>query len=83
MQPVSFSVWRSEDAAHRFIHADGHRAAISRVERSQTDLLKHYSAGRFDPYRSQGTWNGRDPLAHASDTADAVANSSQQSRPRS
>ncbi len=30
-QPVSFSVWRSEDAATRFEYGDGHRAAVSRV----------------------------------------------------
>jgi hypothetical protein len=72
MQPVSFSVWRSEDAATRFEYGDGHRAAVSRVQRSQADLLQHYSAGRFDPYRSQGTWNGRNPLADASHAADAL-----------
>jgi hypothetical protein len=66
MQPVSFSVWRSEDAATRFEYRDGHIAAVSRVQRSQADLLKHYSVGRFDPYRSQGTWHGRNPLADAS-----------------
>ena len=63
-QPVSFSLWRTPESATRFAHREGgHRDAVRRVQRSQPDLIPRFSSGRFEPYRCQGTWNGRRPLA--------------------
>ena len=59
-QPVSFSVWRTADSAAAFAYRGrGHADAIARVRRSQRNLLGRYSAASFEPYRCQGTWNGR------------------------
>jgi hypothetical protein len=63
-QPVSFSLWRSAAGARAFAHRNrGHREAIERVRNAQPDLIRSHSAGRFRPYRSRGTWGGRDPLS--------------------
>lgn len=63
-QPVSFSLWRTAACAHAFAYRDsGHRHAVDRVGRAQPDLFERYSAARFQPYRSRGTWRGRDPLS--------------------
>jgi hypothetical protein len=63
LQPVSFSLWRDRDAALRFAHQGrGHRDAVARVRRSQANLLERYSTAAFQPYRCQGSWNGRNPL---------------------
>jgi hypothetical protein len=59
-QPVSFSVWRTRECALDFAYrGEAHPAAVERVRRSQSNLLQHYSAGSFEPYRSAGTWGGR------------------------
>jgi hypothetical protein len=64
MQPVSFSLWRAADAAHRFARrADGHQRSVERVQRSQHDLHARYSTASFEPYSCEGTWHGRNPLA--------------------
>jgi hypothetical protein len=69
MQPVSFSVWRTPQGAITFAHREqGHRDAVRRVRRSQHDVVQRFSSGRFEPYRSEGTWNGRNPLGLASST---------------
>jgi hypothetical protein len=63
-QPVSFSVWRSRETAMAFAHGRaGHPDAIARVRQSQANLMQRYSSAMFSPYRSRGTWHGRDPLA--------------------
>jgi hypothetical protein len=67
-QAVSFSLWRSAEYANAFAYRNtGHRHAIDLVARAQPNLLERYSAGRFRPYRSSGTWGGRDPLHSATD----------------
>jgi len=64
VQPVSFSVWRSARCARRFaFQEDGHRAAIARVQKAQRDVVERFSVGQFAAYRSEGTWNGHNPLA--------------------
>jgi hypothetical protein len=66
-QPVSFSVWRTPKSAIRFAHRDeGHREAVRRVQRSQHDVVDRFSFGRFEPYRCEGTWKGRNALSLAS-----------------
>ena len=63
-QPVSFSVWRSAGSAAEFAYrGEGHRHAVERVRRSQPDLADRYSAGRFEPYRCEGSWNGFEAAA--------------------
>jgi hypothetical protein len=62
-QPVSFTVWRSADAALAFAYRrEGHQEAISRVRNSQHNVVDRSSTGRFDPYRCEGTYQGRNPL---------------------
>jgi hypothetical protein len=66
MQPVSFSVWRTLESAMTFAHRQqGHRDAVARVRRSQPNLLDRYSTASFQPYRCDGTWNGRTILEPA------------------
>jgi hypothetical protein len=66
VQPVSFSLWRTAEKATAFAYrGHGHRDAIARVRRSQQDLLDRYSTASFEPYRCEGTWKGRNPLASA------------------
>jgi hypothetical protein len=63
VQPVSFSVWRTQESAIAFAHrGTGHRDAVARVRRSQHNLLAHYSTASFEPYRCEGTWKGREPV---------------------
>jgi hypothetical protein len=70
MQPVSFSVWQRPQSAMTLAHRDpGHRDAVRRVRRSQHDVVERFSSGRFEPYRSEGMWNGRNPLRSASSAA--------------
>jgi hypothetical protein len=62
-QPVSFSLWRTPQAAMAFAHREGgHRDAIQRLQRTQHNLLGRFSSAAFDPYRCDGTWNGHHPL---------------------
>lgn len=62
-QPVSFTVWRSADDALAFAYGrEGHQHAIARVKDSQRDVVDRSTTGRFDPYRCEGTWQGRNPL---------------------
>jgi hypothetical protein len=59
----TFSLWRSSAAMRRYAHNDGgsHQAAV-RADRARP--FHHESAFvRFRPYASEGTWDGRDPLA--------------------
>jgi hypothetical protein len=66
VQPVSFSLWRTAGSAADFAYrGHGHQDAVARVRRSQTNLLDRYSTASFEPYRCDGTWNGRNPLAAA------------------
>ena len=63
VQPVSFTVWRSSEDALAFAYrGHEHQHAVARVRESQASLVSRHSSGRFHPYRSRGTWNGRNPL---------------------
>lgn len=66
VQPVSFSVWRSDDAAMQWVHREGgHERALGRVKGSQRSLVERHSSAQFHPIRAQGTWQGRNPLERA------------------
>lgn len=59
----TFSLWRSAAAMRDYSYRDGgtHMAAV-RADRERP--FHHESAFiRFRPYRSEGEWDGRDPLA--------------------
>jgi hypothetical protein len=59
----TFSIWRSAAAMreYAFDKAGTHQAAV----RADRKLRFHHESAfiRFRPYGSQGSWDGRDPLA--------------------
>lgn len=59
----TFSIWRSAAAMREYAFAkDGTHQAAVRADRARP--FHHESAFiRFRPYASQGSWDGRDPLA--------------------
>lgn len=59
----TFSLWESAAAMRTYAH-DNARAHMAAVRSDRTAPFHHESAFiRFRPYRSTGSWNGRDPLA--------------------
>jgi hypothetical protein len=64
----TFSVWRSAAEMRDYaVRADGPHQAAVRADRSRP--FHHESAFiRFRPYASQGSWDGRDPLAEMART---------------
>jgi hypothetical protein len=60
---ATLSLWRSAAAMREYAYGPGgaHKAA---VQADRAKAFHHESAFvRFRPYASQGTWDGRDPLA--------------------
>jgi hypothetical protein len=59
----TFSVWRSAKAMRDYSYGKGgaHQAAV----RADRERPYHHASAfvRFRPYASQGSWDGRDPLA--------------------
>lgn len=62
VQMATISLWKDLASLKKFAYeSEGHREAIRR-----TSVLKWYKEelfARFRPYRSVGTWNGKDQLA--------------------
>jgi heme-degrading monooxygenase HmoA len=58
---ATFSLWESLSAARAFAYAmPRHREVIEQTR--DGDWYSEEMFARFEPYRSRGTWNGRDPL---------------------
>lgn len=68
---ATFSLWEDESAIARFAYEDAaHRGVIGRVRAE--DWYAEELFARFVPYRSEGAWDGRDPLAGAAGAAGAA-----------
>ncbi len=58
----TFSLWRSAAEVEEYAYGgEQHRAAMAGMR--QKHFHSQYVFARFRPYRSQGRWDGRDPLA--------------------
>ncbi|MCP9198579.1 DUF3291 domain-containing protein [Gramella sp. GC03-9] len=61
MQMATFSLWTSKDAMQAYAYsAKGHQTAIKKTR--DLDWYKEELFSRFQPFKSVGTWNGKDPL---------------------
>jgi heme-degrading monooxygenase HmoA len=62
LQMATFSLWRDFDALKKFAYqSPEHRVAIEKTK--QLGWYKEEMFARFQPYRSDGIWGGKDPLA--------------------
>lgn len=62
VQMATFSLWENVDSLKNFAYnSPEHKEAIRKTR--QIDWYKEEMFARFQPYRSAGTWGGRDPLA--------------------
>lgn len=61
LQMATFSLWENEESLHQFAYQSSeHREAIQRTRK--LNWYKEEMFVRFQPYRSIGTWAGRNPL---------------------
>lgn len=64
LEVATLTVWSSIDRAVEFAYQRQARARLLARNREERIFSAFFSA-YFSPYRSAGTWNGRDPLADA------------------
>ncbi|MFT7233383.1 MAG: heme-degrading monooxygenase HmoA [Cyclobacteriaceae bacterium] len=61
VQMATFSLWKDFDAVKRFAYSSKqHQEAISKTR--QNEWYKEELFARFQPYKSIGTWNKKNPL---------------------
>lgn len=65
VQMATFSIWADKKSLMDFAYrSNAHRKAIEKTR--QLDWYREEMFCRFQPYRSRGTWNGKDPLPELS-----------------
>jgi heme-degrading monooxygenase HmoA len=63
IQMATLSIWKNVESLNNFAyHSIEHREAINRTRK--LNWYKEELFARFKPYKSIGTWGGRNPLAH-------------------
>jgi len=61
LQMATFSIWENQDAMMAYAYAaKGHQTAIKKTR--ELDWYKEELFSRFQAYRSEGKWQGKEPL---------------------
>ncbi len=62
VQMATFSIWKNIESLNHFAYTSKeHRVAIQKTR--ELNWYKEELFARFKPYKSMGTWNGKNPLA--------------------